>query len=298
MQGVIYSVCVFSLFLSGMVINRKLARFSFPISTDAKESFQIFNPLVHRVLSFGHLPVVVDSIWIRAVVDGDMSRYSEEKGHSEQFYSFKLLTELDPSFFTAYWVGANLLAIARDDPKGATEILEKGMNFLRDIYPTTSEEFRKKHWPSPWYIPYYLGYVYLFELKNIHKAAEVLKELGKYPNTPFLWASVAKMLEQPEGIYSLGINYINHLAVTAQTKEIAESYLKRKKDLVLARHLFILNREFDKFRKSSNPNRTVFEKFVKLKSISLSDPLGGQIFLSPQGKIDSTTPREKVLGLE
>jgi hypothetical protein len=286
------------MFLTAVGLNQQLARFRFPISNDAEKSFQIFNPLVHKVLSFGHLPVVVDSIWIRAVVDGDTTRFTKETGHSAQFYAFKLLTELDPSFFTAYWVGGNLLAIVRDDPKGAVEVLENGMNFLRDVYPGTTDEFRKRHWPSAWYIPYFLGYVYLFELQNIHKAAEALKELNKYPDTPFLWAGVAKKLEKPEGIYDLGLNYINHLAVTAQTKEIAENFLKRKKDLLLSRHLFSLNREFESFLKKERPTKIVFEKFVRSKSISLKDPFGGDIFINSHGKIDSSTPRQKVLGLD
>ncbi len=266
----------------------------------AKGEAKRTNPEFYRVLSFGYLPMIVDLIWVRAVTDSETTRYKIEEGHSAQFYAFSLLTELDPAFFSAYWVGGNLLAIARDDVTGAVELLNRGMKFLKEEYPSYPEEFKKMHWSGAWYIPYFLGYVHLFELKDLPTAASILKYINDYPGAPLHWSNVAKKLEKPDGIYELGLNFINHLIITAQTQEIADRLQKRRRDLLLSHHLFRVNNSFKEFlkKKSTHASQISWNWYVKETQISLQDPLGGKIYLDPQGRVVSTTPREKVFGLD
>jgi hypothetical protein len=82
---------------------------------------------VARVLSFGHGSTVADSLWLRALPD--FAREFEDKPLKERWLNgvFDVVTDLDPTFYTAYHYGATYLSLINREADSAVALLERGV---------------------------------------------------------------------------------------------------------------------------------------------------------------------------
>ena len=229
--------------------------------------------------------------------------------HPILFYRFDLASELDPAFLALYTSGANLLTVVRGDAIGAEKLLLKGHDFIHQKLHTYPDTFRNRFWTKAWNIPMLLGYIYLFELDNLPEAARYFREAGSMPGVPAYLTGLAERLSKQGGEYEVGLRLLAAMANMASDEKVKKGLENKRKSLFVSHYLFELNNSFTAFlnglagyKKSMNISmskmRAYFDGFIKAHNSSFFDPFGGKLFLDRSGRIQSSTPRGRVLGLE
>ncbi len=82
---------------------------------------------VARVLSFGHRSSLADALWLRALPD--FAREFDDRALKERWLNgvFDVVTDLDPTFYTAYSYGSTYLALINKQADSAIALLERGI---------------------------------------------------------------------------------------------------------------------------------------------------------------------------
>lgn len=265
------------------------------------QAAHVRNPQLFATLSFGHLPLAIDWLWL-ATLQNDSTERLPEGQHDQLYSDLNLVTDLDGAFFEAYEAGANLLAVVRSDGVGAKELLLKGDRFRKSELPKMPESFKQRFWSRAWSIPVLLGYTYLFELNDLPSAAVHFREAATVPGAPPYLQSLADRLAKPGGEYAVGLRLINYLISGATDDRVREELTRKRESLYLAQYLADLNRSFGQFllaRPSARESlASRWKTFVRENGIALKDPWGGVLSLSDAGKIVSSTPHVRVFGLE
>ncbi len=178
---------------------------------DPKESqkFHVYPVPETQNLNLGHKNSMADSFWLKFVQNDDFCESDDKEkavnhgqgldeildykmkpsrchlGWTYQILNF--ITDLSPKFREAYLYGGTALAIGVDDRQGAKIIFEKAL----------------KQFPNDWVINYRASYVYLFELQQPGRAAELLMNAYKNGGPEFL-AFLAARLFTKEGKATIG----------------------------------------------------------------------------------------------
>lgn len=266
------------------------------------------NPMLVKALSFGQWPLTVDWLWIRALQDPALSHVAEGT-RASIYYDFDLATDLDPAFANVYVYGPNLLSVVRDDNEGARDLLLKGSRFIKEDLKDYPESFINSFWSRRFWIPLTLGYIYMYELYDVPNAAIAFKEASETPGAPDYLASLSKKLETRSGQYEVAINILLLLIANEKDDRVKEGLEKKRKDLLIGQYLYQVNTEFTAYLKkfpdyrrlstvSGSQMARYWEKFRKDSRVPLNDPLGGVLSLDESGRIQTSTPWEKVFGLE
>lgn len=255
---------------------------------------------VFCLVTLGYWQIAVDSLWIHAMLDAasdpehPTAKPVRTTKHPDFYYDLMRATEIDPAFFDLYVSGANMLAIIHDDPEGARDVLIRGTHFLEVGLPEYPSEFQEKHWKMAWFVRVTLGYVYLFELKDLPSAGEQFQLAAEMPNAPEYLRSLSKRLQKEGGEYEVGLRLLKFMADGAKLPEVKARYLQQREWLEISQYLYLLNQKFSKVRS--------WPKFLSQNELNEKDPRdrwGGHLTLNPKmKKIETDTPREKVFGLE
>ena len=274
----------------------------------AIERQEKWNPALYKALSFGQWPLAVDWLWIQALQDPALSHVPSNI-HAQIYYNFDLATDLDPAFLEAYLYGGNLLSVVRNDNAGARDLLTKGEKFRTKELPQYPEAFRESFWKQAWWIPLTLGYVYMYEFYDMPGSAAAFAAASDHPGAPEYLKSLGGKLKTPEGQYETAIRMAEFFAGQAKDERIKKGYEKKRLDLILSQYLYNLNKQFMDFLKGNPEYRRSLSvtpkkieaywiKFRTSKRVGQADPFGGRLYLGEGGKIMTTTPREKVFGLD
>jgi len=257
-----------------------------------------WNPEVFKALTFGHWTSGIDWLWLKTLLDPSITHVARGT-HPAIYYDIDLATDLDPAFHDVYIGGANLIAVVRDDGAGARDLLRKAERFRTQELAGYPESFIQSYWPRSWDVPLLLAYVYLFELDDIKDAATEFKAASLVPGAPPYLTHLSQRLEKPGGEYEVGVKLLGFMIQSA-TDERAKSKLEyRLGSLQVARYLFELNENFRSFGGSSKDGEKDWKKFLdKIGNPSGKDPFGGELSLDASGRVVSSTPHEKVLGLD
>ncbi|MFL5815436.1 MAG: hypothetical protein ACJ763_17810 [Bdellovibrionia bacterium] len=265
------------------------------------ENAHRWDPRLFKMISFGHLPAAIDWMWIQVLLDPNISHVAKGT-HPAIYYTLDLITDLDPINFSAYKAGANLLAVVRDDGAGARDILEKGEKFRKEKLSSYPAKLREDYWGYSWGIPYLLVYVYMFELQDIPHAAVAIQEAAAIPGAPDFLLSMQKRLQSPGGEYEVGLRLLNHMIQGEKNEDAKDELIKKRNSLVVGQFLFEINHSFQNFlqTRSRMPGslQSKFESYLKNTSTPSRDPWGGVLSVSQEGKIVTSTPHNKVFGLD
>ncbi|MCM2276763.1 MAG: hypothetical protein NDJ89_01645 [Oligoflexia bacterium] len=260
-----------------------------------------WDPRLPRILSFGFLPMVIDWRWIQTLLDPAMSRLPRGV-HPSLYYELDLVTELDPAFFEVYYTGSQLLAIVRDDVVGARDLLLKADRYRKNELPKQSEEFRTRFWNGGWYLSLTLAYVHLFELGDMPRAAEAFQEAAAQPGAPEYLQKLSERLSKPGGQYEVGLRLLNFMIAQATDDKVKRRLEGQRQSLYVSQYVFDLNHSFDEYRKRfprAPESSRAWEQYRRDNGLSRAeDPWGGKLMLGPDGRIATSTPHEKVFGLE
>ncbi len=310
LSSVISVTLISILWITQISLSKRLVlRFEEPLVVQKIEEGSQWTPEVFRALSFGHLPLAVDWLLIRFLVSsGHLKALASQ--HSPAFYDLSLAADLDPAFYELYTAGANLLTVVLNDPIGAKGLLEKGNGFRkRELLTSYPEDFRRRYWFAAWRIPLILAYVNLFELENLPEAARAFREASEVPGSPDYLRSLYERLVKPGGEYEVGLRLLAFMIDSAPGEEARAKLTTKRDSLFVGQFVFHLNHEFLSFLntlpeyqrkhdlKTSEMNR-FFEKFLSETGTQRLDPWGGTIKLDLTGKIVTSTPHERVMGLD
>lgn len=274
-------VIILILFISEFCLNSVLMKLSDSREEPPPERRQKFDPQIFQALSFGQLPVAIDWLWMNCLADPRIS-HVEAGTHPQIYYDLDLITDLDPPFMDVYTGGADLLAVIRNDGIGARDLLWKGDRFLKSTLPHLEQRFKNRYWNNAWQIPLLLAYVHLFELKDMPHAAQAFQEAARFETAPRYLSDLAMRLQRPGGEYDVGIKLLGFMISGAKEPKVRERLEKQRMDLSIGHYLFEMNLAYAQ---------------GKLSPSGL-DPWGGELYLDSSGRVATTTPHEKVLGLQ
>ena len=262
------------------------------------------NPTLFKTLSFGHFPAAVDALLLKFLSDPAYIHVMKDE-HPPAYFDLDLATDLDPLFYDLYTTGANFIAVVRDDGPGARDLLLKGVH-VRD-YGLPSEEFRQKYWSRGWYISSLLGYVYLFELHDIPKASLAFSDGARLPGAHPLLRTLSALLSTEDGQYTAGIRILKVMIEGEKNPESKEKLVAKRDSLFIGQYLCRLNISFQSYLshrtasrgllRTGSLSRKFWSGFLEAEHLALQDPWGGVLSLSSEGKIESSTPHQKVMGL-
>ncbi len=299
---------VFSHFVLSKAFHRAFDRQELT-SVAPEEGRRKWDPRLFQILSFGHLPSAVDWLMIRFLIIDPSSKHVAPGTHPSVFYDLDLATDLDPIFFELYTAGANYLTVIRNDNEGAKELLLKGDRFRRQLLPSFPEEFQARFWRRQWQIPLLLAYVYLFEMDDMPEAARQFLEAAALPGSPAYLDRLAIRLQKPGGQYEVGLKLLNLLIDGTKAPDVRERMVRKRDSLFLGQYLFHLNDAFRAYLQEKPKYRAkhevdergmqqYFRQFLADSRTPPRDPWGGELSVDAGGKINSSTPRERVMGLE
>lgn len=268
----------------------------------------LWTPPAYRVMSFGNFPVVVDWIWLQALLDPALSRLGPSV-RSSQYYRFDLVTDLDPGNFGAYFSGGNLLVVIRDDAVGARDLLLKSEDFRKKVLATMPASYREGPWRNSWKLNALLAYTYLFEFHDLPKAAVAFKAGGETPGAPPYLKNLGERLSRPGGEYEVGLRLLNFMLLGAKTDPEIQKLTQQRTWLFVAQYVADLNRGFADFLRKEpryrvgtsvrdDQMRAYLKKYFRDVGVSFRDPWGGTLSLDESGRIVTTTAYQKVFGLD
>lgn len=189
---------------AGLVASFSLTCFLNP-SKDIKDYVFIGAPPEEvEYFHFGFKETLADLFWLQFIQHAfDCSKYKDPKGeHCSPRWGYKVLkaaSRLSPGFEVLYVHGASQLSVLLNDSKGAAEIFEKGL----------------QHIQKSWLIPYRAAYVYMEELKENARAAELMN-LAAQKGAPFWARSLASKLYGKEGRWELTLQILSELYTEAE----------------------------------------------------------------------------------
>jgi hypothetical protein len=299
---------VIGLMLGQAIIGLKLGRFDSVSSESPDQNAYKMHPRLYSALLFGQLSAGVDWLWIRTMIDSEIKHVQPGK-HPHFFYNLDLATDLDPAFFMGYTVGASVLSVIRNDAIDAKTLLEKGENFVKHELPNYPPLFAETEWGSAWSIFMLKAYVLLFDLDNLALAADSFREAAKLPGAPSYALSLGERLSKPGGEYQVGMTLLNFMIGAAKDERVKKELEAKRSSLFLSQYLYQLTDSFRGFLKQQpeyknstdfgvEKIRKYWNRYKREASVPNADPWGGIIRIDDSGRVISSTPRQKVFGLE
>lgn len=241
-----------------IVFNIICVRYLPEIDFNSKFKSNLAPPEMIHHFSFGYKESMADSFWIRWAQDVDLcvknkkTRESFNKENNiqqdlinskndiissevkslntsfaqmpkkdvcDEGWSFLLLdavTNLAPKFKVPYKLGAPTLSVLLEDHMGAKKIFDKGIS----------------QYPDDWSLLYRAAYHYLFELRDLERAADLLKQAAD-KGAPDWVHSLAARIYTGTGQLELGIstleNYLKMIKHEGRRKDIEERISRLKK---------------------------------------------------------------------
>lgn len=267
-----------------------------------------WNSDLFRALTFGNAPASVDWLWLKSLQDMSIAKAAPGT-HPSIYFDLDLATDLDPAYFEAYVNGANLLTVIRGDAEGARSLLLKAEKFRKDELTKYPESFRKEFWPGAWYPSFILAYIYLFEMNDLPDASLSFQEAARLQGAPPYLKKLTERLTKHGGQYEVGLRLLSFMIESARDVKVRDELVQKRDSLMVAQYLFNANDAFRFYLNSLGRYRQQQEVSVsKLKEYWSAfqrdqgfpgrDPWGGQLALSNDGRIVTTTPHQRVLGLD
>ena len=157
----------------------------------------------------------------------------------------------------------------------------KGEKFRETQLPSYDPEFRDRYWSREWQVPLLMGYIYLFDLDDIARATEAFKVTEGISGSPAYLKDLVQNLEKPGGQYEVGLKLIDFVLSGTKDPIVRERLIRRRESLRIAYYLFEMQK-----------------RHLKHERLPATDPWGGSLSVTPDGKVTTTTPHLRVFGLE
>lgn len=198
-----------------------------------------------KIVGLTYESVIADYYWLRALEHFGTSTYGA-KGFPLLEPMLQRTLALDPYFKSAYTFAGTALTLRGMDPRNADAILEKGLQYRPDV----------------WQIPFFLGFnLYYFE-ENYARAAEVLSLAAEHKEAPPYTAQLATRIAARAGKPEFGIQLIDSILERTNDEQIRESYMERRKRLLLEVEVNYLNTLVQRYRAEKGQLPARIDDFV------------------------------------
>lgn len=274
------------IFMACFAVVAALSRPPTKHSDDGSEPHQ--RPLLARkemlqILGAPYKHLLADYYWIQATHATGEAKTQEE--YRDLYYYVDMVTDLDPDFRYAYVFGGVIIPY----------------NYGREHWTNTEEStalLRKglKRFPNDVYLRTLLAYNLSFFHKQYRPAAKLLEETSKLPGAPKYLVPLATRLYAQSGDIDAGLELANSLAASSADPDTRKAFETRVKELELERALQEVEAAVKQFKaREGHLPEGLHELVVSgdLKSIP-DDPLGGSIYLDPDGEVASTSREHRL----
>jgi hypothetical protein len=152
---------IFLLFFSTIYKNKVIKP---NVEFNPQDSALNFQPTLIRFTSFGNDRLISSFLWTHSMLFSDTIHFDNTTpGFSWLYYRFNNISELEPYFYENYHLGGMYLSVIKDDRVGAENLLLKGISKFN----------------SDASLNFYLGMLYMFDIKNYVKALIYFKAAYK-----------------------------------------------------------------------------------------------------------------------
>jgi tetratricopeptide (TPR) repeat protein len=181
------------------------------IRLSKQDSAYTLNSKFLKFISLGNKRVFSNILWILTLLESDQEKYQKGDSADWMYVRFHTIATLDPHFYHNYLFGGMYLSTIKDDLEGAAIIYEMGI----------------KEFPGDYYLTYYAGFNYFYEMGEFKKGFEKLKQIENHPKlNPHLRSVIGKLSFELTKNYDLAIEFIKE-SMTLARDETIKSKLQR-----------------------------------------------------------------------
>ena len=232
---------------------------------------------VARVLSLGHRSTIADALWLRALPD--FAREFDDKPLKERWLNgvFDVVTDLDPTFYTAYQYGSTYLSLINRQADSAIALLEQGVATYEQL-----EELDGRLYPAGTRLRIDLAMAYwMYKPDERATAIHHLEIAVARPDCDHLTRNMLVGLKLKNGEDLLALSYSAQL-LDHQNPQIRES---AERELELTK-LRIARRTQREFREAEGRDPTSIEELQE--HAGLEPELAQMVFQSVRMEPDGT----------
>jgi hypothetical protein len=205
-QEFILGIIAITLFSMACLVNHTINRPK--IEVLKQDSAVTLNRNLLKFFNLGNKRLIADIIWIQTLLEGDEEHYSKLDLNSWMYHRFMSISDMDPYFYENYLHGGMYLSIVKDDPLGASELFESGLNY----YP---EDYR---------LNYNMGYNLVFEMGHKKQGLKYFEKILNNSELPNYFPSLINKLRfEISGDY-----YAAMLFLETRLKQTIDPYIQKK----------------------------------------------------------------------
>ena len=196
----------------------------------------------------------------------------EAPEYQRLFVALDKATDLDPRNMDCYYFAQGLFSDIPPAVPLLNRLLEKGMRAR----------------PEDWYLPFFLGANYYFQLKEPAKAAAYMQKAAEVsPDKEFFASLSARMLYQGNQT-AAAIAYLEAFIKETNNPAVREKLLRR---LHALQGIFMLERGVAEFSATKGRPPRDLDEVVKSGLIDAmpADPYGGTFYLDESGRVYTTS---------
>lgn len=168
-----------------------------------------------RIVTLEYKELTADLLWLKAIQFVGRSDNSK-KGYGWFYRAIDRVTDLDPHFGYAYQLGGITLSVLSDHVELSNAILEKGL----------------KNVPNDWQIPFYLGFNYLYYLKDPLKAAFYMEKASRLEGRPDYLPLLTARLYKQGGASETALLFLEGVYRDSKDEKIREAIRRRAEDIL------------------------------------------------------------------
>lgn len=232
-----------------------------------------------KTASLGYDQVVADMLWLKAVQYIGAKTVSSE-GYDWVYKAIDTVTTLDPKFLSPYEVGSLTLTIVADKVALSNKLLEKAATNNPDV----------------WQFPYYLGFNYMFFLKDYKEAARYMEVAATKPGRPGYLPLLASRLYVQAEDPAYALEFLSRMYDNTKDEKLRENILARMNLLKAQLEIKVMQQAADFFRQKTGAAPRNLGELVSsglLKYIP-EEPNGGRYYIDGQGVVRSTKLTQKL----
>ena len=233
-----------------------------------------------KIAVLGYRQIASDLIWLKAV-----QHFGEKKqtvqGWMWAYHATDVVTDLDPRFVAEYQAGGTILGVWAGRPHESIALLTKGM----------------RHNPDAWQLPFYAGYDYFFELRDIPNAATYFRMAAALPGAPDYLPKLAARMTVEAGDPQAALEFLERLYEQTADERLREGLAQRMKEVVAERDIRFLEEGVRRYQARYKKRPARLEDLVRGGIIAQipEEPFGGAYVLEgSDGTVKSTGLRERL----
>lgn len=167
-----------------------------------------------KAMSLGFRALYADVLWIKAISYFG-SHALTDREYPWLYHILDQVTSLDPPFRYPYYFGGIALGVTAGLPEESIRILRKGM----------------RQYPGDWRFPFYIGFMYFYQLRDAERAAVFMNLAASLPGSPQYLPHLAASLLARSGRLEAAIRFLETVAEGSRDESVRAGIREKIADL-------------------------------------------------------------------